>query len=163
MVDDRRTEARPRCGSIHQDARRAAVSFSPDGKFLSFDQKDRADATMTLGPANRRRGAGRSRGEVAIQGGVGQVLAGRSLGGVHVDRVGQAGDLRAGFPRAWPEAPDFERRRHRPCVASYAAESSTTARQQDDGGRSTTAPELRRLRPQMLFEGTYYERNGLVV
>ena len=114
--------------------RQNPVSFSPDGKFIAFDQKDAETERRRVDHAGRGRRRGASDRAIEVRRRVGQVLSRREMDCVLLDRIWQAGDLRPAVPRARSEDSDLERGRHRPRLAPHGRRALLPAGQQDDGG-----------------------------
>ena len=162
MADERGSKWRRQSGSI-QRARGRARSRSPLTESSSRSTRRTRRPATTPGSC-RLSGGGEARpiARIEVRRGSAKFSPGRPLGRVLVDRVGQAGDLRAAVPGLGPEDSDFERRRHRPGVAPHGRGAVLPRRQQDDGGlgRHERDRSCERRRPRCSSRASYYEGTG---
>ena len=129
------------------------VSWSPDGRTLSFEEADPATGAdigmLSLeGEPTRRpflhgllRGVGRL------------VLAGRAPCRLHVDRVGAARGLRAALPRPRGKAAGLDRRGQQPAVVAERPRAVLPQRREDDGGLGQRRSRARGGPPQRAVRG----------
>ena len=140
VVDARRPKRPPEL-LTNVGSMQSPESWSPDGRTLAFTQMDDPESGSDIYMLSLDGGphAARARAD-EVFGGLAEVLTGRQVARVLVERVGTAGGVCDGVPRARAEDPDLHRRRNGPGVAARRTGAVLPQWRSDDGRRRFKRP-----------------------